>query len=278
MCVVPVLELATFAAGIVAGVLGALLGIGGGVLLVPLLNAGFGLPFREAAAASLVAVLATSAAQGARSAGLSLLNPRLAIVLLMFSALGATWGTTIVARFSDGQSGTIFGATAAVIAAAMLLRLDRRNVIADPSQPEGRLGGRFVDLDTGLPVVYRVRRVPVACAVSAGAGAIASFVGVGGGILIVPALNAWCGVPMRAAAATSAFMIGITALPGALWHYSKGYLGPFDVAGAAAIGVVIGFQAGAALGPRADVRRLKTLMAAILAVVAIEYLFVKRWL
>ena len=79
-----------------------------------------------------------------------------------------------------------------------------------PTDP-GRLGGRFYDDESGREVVYRVKRLPVALGVSALAGVVSGSLGIGGGILKVPMLNAWCGVPLRAAAATSALMIGVTA-------------------------------------------------------------------
>jgi uncharacterized membrane protein YfcA len=136
----------------------------------------------------------------------------------------------------------------------------------------GVFAGRFFDEDTRSDVAYRVRRLPLAAGGSVVAGMLASFVGIGGGILIVPLLNAWCGVPLRVAAATSAFMIGITAVPGAIEHWAEGYLRSFDLAGAAAFGVLLGFRAGQWISARAPVRRLKLVMAAILAIVAAEYL------
>jgi uncharacterized membrane protein YfcA len=95
---------------------------------------------------------------------------------------------------------------------------------------------------------------------------------VGGGIVIVPALNVWCGVPMRVAAATSAFMIGVTAVPGVIGYYASGTLGDFHLAGAAALGVLGGYQLGSRLSPAAPVRRLKVLLAILLALVGAVYL------
>jgi uncharacterized membrane protein YfcA len=82
-------------------------------------------------------------------------------------------------------------------------------------------------------------------------------------------------VPLRAAAATSAFMIGVTAVPGALAHYAGGYLGDFRLAGFAALGVIAGYQLGVWLSARAPIKRLKLLMAVLLAAVAIEYLVLR---
>ena len=259
-------------AGVAAGSLGALLGLGGGIILVPLLNAGLGLPFGDAAGLSLVGVLATSSSVSVASASRKLLNPRLAIVLLVFSVGGATLGAIWLDALSDRTFELIFGSTAAIVAGVMVARLDRRNVLPDAVRP-GVLGGAFLDDDTRFQVVYRVRRLPIAATASVAAGVLASFVGVGGGILIVPALNTWCGVPIRVAAATSAYMIGITAVPGVVGHGLEGHLGGVELAGAICVGVLIGYRLGLGLSARVNVRSLKLLMAVLLAFVAGEYLF-----
>jgi uncharacterized membrane protein YfcA len=256
-------------AGGLAGCLGALVGIGGGVLLVPILNTVIGLPFSEAKAVSLVAVLATSS-----TAGLSnrrLLNARLAVLLLFFSVSGSSLGAVLLTRLSDSTYQLIFGLTAAVIAGVMFVRLNKRNVLPLDAVP-GVLGGTFHDDDTGGDVVYQVSRVPLAAAVSFAAGVLTSFVGIGGGILIVPMLNSLCGVPLRVAAATSVLMIGVTAVPSLLAHWAQGFLGDFHVAAMTAIGVLMGFQLGLGISPRAQVRSLKLIMAGILVIVAVRYL------
>ncbi len=259
-------------AGVAAGGLGALLGIGGGVILVPLLDKVLGLEFGQAAAISLVGVLATSTSVSASPAGRRLLNPRLALLLLMFSVTGAVVGAATVTLVPTRVLEAIFGGTAAIVAVVMLARLNVRNVRPDEGVEPGTLGGRFIDADTDGPVVYRVRRLPLAMAVSLSAGMLASYVGVGGGIVIVPALNSWCGVPIRVAAATSAFMIGVTAVPGVIGYWAHGVLGDFELASATAIGVVVGYQAGLWLSATAPVKSLKLLMAGMLAFVAWTYL------
>jgi uncharacterized membrane protein YfcA len=261
-------------AGVAAGCLGALLGIGGGVVLIPLLNAWMALSFREAAAVSLVGVLATSSSVIGSPVERRPTNVHLAILLLVFSVLGATAGAAVGPTLAVRTLEVIFGVMAAVIAAAMLSRLDRRNVIRAADVATGVLGGRFHDDDTGEDVAYRVRRVPVALGVALAAGALASLVGIGGGVVIVPVLNAWCGVPMRVAASTSAFMLGITALPGLVALYSDGHLN-LPIASATALGVLFGYRLGLWLSGRMLVRRLKLMMAGILVLVAIQYLVLR---
>jgi uncharacterized membrane protein YfcA len=269
------LEVLVFAAGIVAGFLGALVGIGGGVLIVPLLNGFMGVPFREATGISLVGVLATSGSAVMAPQGKRLLNLRLAIVLLVFSVSGALAGATTFTSFSDRTYELIFAVTAAVIGALMFLRFNTRNIQPVGQVDPGMLGGVIHDDDTGADAAYRVRRLPAALLMSFVAGVLASFIGIGGGILIVPVLNTLCGVPLRVAAATSVLMIGVTAVPGVAAHWAEGFLTDFHLPAAAAIGVLVGFQLGLRIGPRAPVKWLKMTLAAILGAVAIQYLFFK---
>lgn len=262
-------------AGATAGCLGALVGIGGGALIVPVLHSVIGLPFREATAASLVGVLATSSSAGMAPSGRQLHNARLAILLLIFSVSGAAIGGQVITRFSDRTFEVIFGGAAALIAAAMFVRLNRREGLPEGSIEPGVLGDRLHDHDSGAEVVYRVKRVPLAAGMSFGAGMLTSFVGIGGGILIVPMLNTLCGVPLRAAAATSVLMIGVTAVPSLAVHWANGYLGDYHMAAMTGIGVLAGFRAGLAISARTRVRGLKVVMAAILVVVAVHYLAIR---
>lgn len=263
---------AVMLAGAVAGGLGSLLGIGGGVFLVPFMNVVLGLPFKTAAAVSLMTVIATSSAVSAGTAGRQLMNLRLGMLLEIASTAGGLAAGITVAYMTDHALHVLFACVTAIIAAMMLTRLDRRNVLASDADP-GRLGGRYYELESGREVVYRVKRLPVAMFASLAAGAISAGFGIGGGILKVPVLNAWCGVPMRAAAATGALMIGVTAVSSAPIQYSLGYVKP-PLAAAAVLGVLAGSRAGFWWGGRARAKWLKLLMACVLAAVSILY-FVK---
>jgi uncharacterized membrane protein YfcA len=260
------------AAGAVAGCLGALLGIGGGVFLVPFLNVGMGLPWPMASGISLLTVIATSSVVSARPAGRRLINLRLAMLLQLAASIGAVIGGLTVTGLPVVFLNAVFACVTAMIAAIMLTRLDRRNVIFDTSIDPGRLGGRFYEEESGRDVLYRTRRLPAAVGVSIAGGLISGLLGIGGGILQVPALNAWCGVPLRAAAATSSLMIGVTAAASAPLYFARGDVSA-PLAGAAVIGVLIGSQAGLWFGERAPVKWLKMLMACVLAAVSAVYFF-----
>ena len=262
------LALVVFGFGSIAGGVGALLGIGGGVFLVPLLNLVLGFPLRTAAAISLATVIATSSSVSAGRAGTQLINLRLGMVLEVATVAGSLLGGISAHLFAESTLQRLFGAVAIIVAAAVLRRLNRRNVNLDPAAEPGQLGGRFFETESGGPVTYRVKRLPVALAASFAAGNVSSLLGVGGGIIKVPALNAWCGVPMRAAAATSAFMIGVTATGGAIIYYGRGDLPPLAAA-PAVLGVQLGSWVGLHLARRASARWLKILLAAVLVIVAV---------
>ena len=260
---------AVAAAGGVAGALGSLLGIGGGVFLVPFLNLALGIDFKVAAATGLMTVIATSSVVSAGRAGRHLINLRLGMLLEVATTVGGLIAAFTVAFLSDLALNLIFAVVTTAIAILMLTRLDRRNVLHHSASP-GTLGGRFHDDDTGREVVYRVRRLPVGLSASFLAGYVSGTLGIGGGILKVPVLNAWCGVPMRAAAATSALMIGVTAAASAPQYFARGNVNP-PIAAAAVIGVLAGSRLGFKYGGRAPVKWLKLLMAAVLVVVSLLY-------
>jgi uncharacterized membrane protein YfcA len=152
-------------------------------------------------------------------------------------------------------------------AAVTLARLHHSNVIVGSDVDPGRLGGQYHDERLGRTVTYRFKRMPLALTASFVAGNVSSLLGVGGGFIKVPVLNAWCGVPMRAAAATSAFMIGVTATAGAIIYYGHGILVP-GLAAAAVVGVQIGSLLGMRAAARMDGRWLRLLLAIVLFAVA----------
>jgi uncharacterized membrane protein YfcA len=255
------------AGGALAGALGTLLGIGGGIFLVPFLTLGLGLPIRQALAASLVTVIATSTAVSAGSSR-HLINERLGLLLEVATVTGSLVGGITAVMLSPEALHVIFGCATLAIACVMVARLHTRNVILDTSIDPGVLGGRFHDEETGREVVYRVRRLPLAIVGSFVAGNLSTLLGVGGGVMKVPLLNAFCGVPMRPAAATSAFMIGVTASSGAVIYFGRGDLVPL-LAAAAVIGVRLGASVGMRFSAGVPAVRLKQLMAGVLIVVAI---------
>ncbi len=268
MPITPALTLVLFLIGGVAGLLGALLGLGGGVFLVPFFVLVLHMPMHMAVGISLTTVVATSSVVSAGTAGRHLMNMRLGMTLEVATTAGALAGGIVATAMSPRTLQGLFGVVAAATAIVMLTRLERRNVrpVVAGSNP-GRLGGRFHEDESGGEVVYSVRRLSLGLAASFIAGSVSSLLGVGGGIIKVPVLNAWCGVPLRAAAATSAFMIGVTATVGAFIYFWHGDVVP-AIAASAVLGVLAGSRAGFAIGARARAKWLKLLMAVVLFVVS----------
>lgn len=273
--------LVLLAGGAAAGVFGSLLGLGGGVLIVPLLTLGFGRPLREAVAVSLVCVIVTSsAAAGAYLRG-RVANLRLGTVLALFTATGALVGALVAFVIPEQALAGMFALLLAYVAlsmgrsglmasspapAAVPVDFDAADAgaveagAAEPatpgpgSEPVGRLDGPG----------YRVRRLVPASFASLGAGVIAALLGVGGGVINVPTMNLMMGVPLRVAAATSNLMIGVTAVASAIIYLLRGGLDPY-LAGPTALGVFVGASVGARVAHRVDVRVLRLLFVVVLA-------------
>jgi hypothetical protein len=265
------LEVVTMLAGAVAGALGALLGVGGGVLLVPFLNLAMGLPFTTASGISLVTIIATSSASSAAKGRMHLVNLRLGMVLEIFTTTGGVFGFWWLGERKDATIELMFGWTLVAIALIVLSRIDKRNVIKDASVDVGALGGRYEEAESGGVVSYRLRRPIVAFGVSFVAGIVSNF-GLGGGIVKVPVLNAWCGVPIRTAAATSSLMIGATALVLTIKNFRAGHIVP-ELAAATVLGVLMGTQVGMYAQHRSKAKTHKIVMVTLLLSVAGLYIF-----
>ncbi len=264
--VTPLLAGVTLAVSVLSGTLGAMLGIGGGVFLVPFLVLAVGLPFHEAAAISLAAVIGTSSAVSAASAGRAVINLRLGMVLEVATAAGGLAGGLTAQLLAPATLQLTFAAVAVSVAAIMAITPEAAPLpsSADP----GALGGQYTDTASGASVTYRVQRLGVGLVASFLAGNLSTLLGIGGGIIKVPALVTWCGIPMRVAAATSAFMIGVTATSGAVIYYGHGDLSP-ALAASAVLGTHIGSTLGLRFSLRARARRLRLLLATVLLVVAV---------
>jgi len=262
----PLEAILTFSMGIVSGLMGGLLGLGGGVFLVPFLILVLGLKFQAAAAISLFAVISTSSTVTAARAGRELMNLRLGMVLEVATAAGGLTGGLTAQMLSSSTLQILFSVIAIGVAAAVMRR-PHDEILPQPADP-GLLGGVYRDERTGRSFTYRVQRLPLGLAASFFAGNISTLLGVGGGIIKVPVLVTWCGVPMRVAAATSALMIGVTAVSGAVIYLGRGTL-VYQLAAAAILGTQIGSTAGLRLSARARTTSLKQLLSSVLIAVAL---------
>ena len=265
--------------GAAAGVFGSLLGLGGGVLLVPLLTLGFGLPLREAVGVSLISVIVTSSAAAGVYLERHVANLRLGMTLELFTAIGALVGGSIAFLLNEQLLSLLFGGLLLYVAATMAragLRESRETTTdtADPDpHPEHDPGP--VEPTTTLERLsgpgYRVRNLGIGVVGATVAGLLSALLGIGGGIVKVPLMNLAMGVPFRVATATSNMMIGITAAASAVIYLIRGGIDPY-VAGPTAIGVFLGATVGSRLSHRVDLRVLRLLFVVVLVYLAIQML------
>ncbi|MEO8437709.1 MAG: sulfite exporter TauE/SafE family protein [Chloroflexota bacterium] len=264
------------AGGVAAGGFGSLLGLGGGVLIVPLLTLGFGLPAREAVGVSLICVIVTSSATSGVYLERHLANLRLGMTLELFTASGALLGSAVAFLLSEQLLSLLFALLLLFVAVTMLRGGSADALVGDPEEPEAGSStddapARPDSLDRLSGDGYRVRNLGLGVVGATGAGVVSAVLGIGGGIVKVPLMHLAMGVPLRVAAATSNMMIGITAAASAVIYVIHGGIDPY-VAGPTAIGVFLGATAGSRLGHRIDLRYLRWLFVVVLAFTASQLL------
>ena len=263
--------------GVAAGAFGSLLGLGGGILIVPILTLGFGLPLREAAGVSLISVIVTSSAAAGVYLERHVANLRLGMTLELFTAIGALIGGSIAFLLDEQVLSLLFGALllyAAFTMARSRAEVEPETLPTDEDDdhvvpPGDDLAPSHLDRLSGTG--YRVRNLPLGIVGSTVAGVISALFGIGGGIVKVPVMHVAMGVPLRVATATSNMMIGITAAASAVIYLTRGGIDPY-VAGPTAIGVFLGATAGSRLAHRVQVRYLRLLFVVVLLYTASQML------
>lgn len=257
-----------FAGGVATGTMGGLLGIGGGVFLIPFLVLVFGIPMHQAIATSIVAVIATSSAGAAMNVERHLVNVRLGMILEIATVFGAIFGGLTANLLSGDVLTKIFAALLLIVAGMMAYKMRRAS--EETEQPgTGILQADFVDTASGKTITYNVKRIPAVMFISLIAGNVSGLLGVGGGIFKVPAMNMVAGIPIKAATATSNFMIGVTAAASAFIYFSHGHLNPL-IASAATLGVLAGSYLGINLGRRIHSTLLTWIFIVVLCIVALR--------
>jgi uncharacterized membrane protein YfcA len=263
----PVLAMGILLAAAVAGIIGSMFGIGGGIIIIPALTIIFGLPIKEAIGASMIGIIASSTGAASRYVSEGLVNIRLGMIMEPMTTLGSIVGAFIALYLNQAVLAALF---AFILLYSSYYMLKRPEVTIHESSERcySYLSGRYVDTRTGEEVCYEVRHLRRGLLACFGAGNMSGLLGIGGGLVKVPAMNIWMGVPMRAATATSNFMIGVTALAGATVFYVNGLISPV-LAATVAVGVFIGASVGPHLSKRAAGPTLRKYFAYILIAVAV---------
>ena len=248
-----------------AGILGALFGLGGGIIFVPLLMLVFGLAPTEAVAVSLIGIIAGSVGASTVFVDKGLSNVRLGLLLEITTAAGAILGAIVATLLNDKVLMVIFSAI--VIYSGIRMILNPEKIVEPAEDSEGKLSFEYRDEAHGDSVRYQVQNVKGGMALCTVAGIISSMTGVGGGAIKVPLMNIYMHVPMKAASATSSYMIGITAFSGAITYFLGGQV-LLGYAAGVAIGAFLGSLIGTALARRINGKHLRKYFSAVLFVMA----------
>jgi len=244
--------------GMAAGVMGALLGLGGGIFLVPALTIVFGLPIRVAVGTSLIGVIATSAGVAVMSRPGRGADTGLAMRLEIASAAGALVASLMVGRLSQEVMYILF---AIIVVATAIYTIQKAR--------RARLPVSDAAVEALFSTKYTPTHWPAGLAMSSLAGGLSGLVGTGGGFIKVPVMYSLMDVPLGVATASSNFMVGITAAASAIVYYSRGDIRPL-VAVPTALGVFLGAAIGARLSGRLPVDVLRWLLIGLLFAVAAQ--------
>ena len=258
-----------------AGLIGSLTGLGGGVVLIPMLTLGFGVDIRYAIGASLVSVIATSSGAAAAYVREGYTNIRVGMLLEIATSLGAIVGAALAARVNPAWIGLLLG----------LVLLQAAYTSLRPHSPEAAEGhgaapdslARLLRLDGTYPTPlgmagYHVQSMPAGFALMGVAGVLSGLLGIGSGAIKVLAMDRAMKLPFKVSTTTSNFMIGVTAAASAGIYLGKGYIDP-GLAMPVMLGVLAGSHLGTRLLGKAPVGKLRLLFAIVIAALAVEMIY-----
>jgi uncharacterized membrane protein YfcA len=261
-----------FTTSIAAGFLGALTGLGGGVVIVPVLALLFKVDIRYAIGASLVSVIATSSGAAVAYVREGLSNVRIGMFLEVATTLGALLGAYLTAKVPSHWIAIVFGVVLFYSAVASFRERSDATAGAPPDPLATRLGlsGVYPGPDGGTP--YTAQRVPLGFGIMFGAGTLSGLLGIGSGAVKVLAMDEAMKLPFKVSTTTSNFMIGVTAAASAGIYLARGYIEP-----GIAMPVMLGVLAGSLLGTRVLVRTrvntLKGIFALVIVVLGCEMIY-----
>jgi uncharacterized protein len=256
-----------------AGMLGGMLGMAAGIFVVPALTLFFGIDIRYAVGASLVSVIACSCGSAASAMENRLTNVRLAILLEIATTLGALTGVVLGGIFRSSVLLLLFSVIL-LVSAHQMFRKRKPSVVAEDLEIPAdrwaaslRLNSSYPEPNTNQEIPYRVTRVWLGMILMYGAGAVSSLLGIGSGVLKVPAMDSALRLPIKVSSATSNFMIGVTAAASAGIYYVRGDILP-KVAAPVALGSLCGAFLGAKILMRTSNDRIRTLFIFVLLALA----------
>ena len=263
-----------FVTSVLAGFLGSLTGLGGGVVIVPVLALLFKVDIRYAIGASLVSVIATSSGAAIAYVREGLSNIRIGMFLEVATTLGALLGAYLTAKVSSHWIAIVFGAVLLYSAAASFRRKEERVAaaaqIANPLAEKLELSGTYPGPHGRER--YTAQHVPLGFGIMFGAGTLSGLLGIGSGAVKVLAMDQAMKLPFKVSTTTSNFMIGVTAAASAGIYLSRGYIDP-GIAMPVMLGVLAGSVVGTHLLIKARVTTLKVLFALVIAALGCEMIY-----
>ncbi len=268
------LTLALWIAGgsVTAGLLGALTGLGGGIIVVPMLTLIFHVDLRYAIGASLVSVIATSSGAAAAYVREGYTNVRVGILLEVATTIGALLGAALSGFIPTSALAVLFGCVLLFTAYRSIQPRPEHDLLTTPDKWAARLR-----LDSTYPTAtgmqaYSVQRVPAGFSLMFFAGILSALLGIGSGIIKVLAMDQTMRLPFKVSTTTSNFMIGVTAAASAGVYLHRGYIDPvlsFPVM----LGVLAGALIGARILGRANTKLLRQLFTGVVVIMAVEMLY-----
>jgi uncharacterized membrane protein YfcA len=261
-----------------AGTLGGVLGMAAGIFVVPALTLMFGIDIRHAVGASLVSVIGCSCGSAASAMENRLTNVRLAILLEIGTTLGALTGVVLGGIFRSSVLYLLFATILLLSAHQMFRKRKAPSSVEDFGIPPDRwaaslrLNSSYPEPVTNQEIAYSVTRVWLGMILMYAAGAVSALLGIGSGVLKVPAMDSALRLPIKVSTATSNFMIGVTAAASAGIYYVRGDILP-ALAAPVALGSLCGAYLGAQILMRTSNERIRTLFVVVLLVLAVKMFF-----
>lgn len=262
-----------FLGAILAGFLGALTGLGGGVVVIPLLTLGFGVDMRYAIGAALVTSIASSSGAAAAYIKEGITNVRIGMFLEIATTTGAVIGAIVAIYLDKKYIAVIFGC---VLIFSAIRSLAKKDENIDYSAPGDKLGEKL-KLNGSYPtkdgvVKYKVHNVAAGYSLMTLAGVLSGLLGIGSGALKVLAMDTAMKIPFKVSTTTSNFMVGVTAAASAVVYLQRGYIDP-GLAMPIVVGVLCGAFLGSKILPKANVKKLRMLFSVVIFILAVSMMY-----
>lgn len=260
-----------FVGAILAGIIGSLTGLGGGVVIIPLLTLGFGVDIRYAVGAALVTSIVTSSGAAVAYIREGMTNVRIGMFLEIATTAGAVLGALVAVYLPSSAIYIIYGITLA-FSAAMTIRKKNRVALTQGSKLAEKLNlGSNYPTKEGL-VDYKVTNVAGGFSLMTLAGMLSGILGIGSGALKVLAMDTLMKIPFKVSTTTSNFMVGVTAAASAVIYFQRGQIDPI-LAMPIVVGVLLGAFIGSKILMKINVILLKKIFSVIIAILSLQMLY-----